>query len=46
MEDLTAAHLGGATERELAAFRTAALETALDLEAAELLDAELEPGER
>ena len=35
VEDLTAELLGGATPMELAAFRTAALETVLDLEVAE-----------
>jgi len=35
VEDVTAAHLGGATVQELAAFRVAALETVLDLEVSE-----------
>lgn len=35
VEDLTAEHLGGATERELAAFRVAALQLELHLEVAE-----------
>jgi hypothetical protein len=35
VEDLTAEHLGGATRRELAAFRVAALQLELHLEVAE-----------
>jgi hypothetical protein len=35
VEDLTADHLGGATPRELAAFRVAVLQTVLHLEVAE-----------
>ena len=35
VEDLTAAHLGGATPRELAAFRVAALQLELHLEVEE-----------
>ena len=35
VEDVTPAMLGGATAQELAAFRTAALATVLDLEVAE-----------
>ena len=35
VEDLTAEHLGGATERELAAFRVAAMQLELHLEVTE-----------
>jgi hypothetical protein len=35
VEDLTAEHLGGATERELAAFRVAAMQLELHLEVEE-----------
>jgi len=35
VDDLTAAHLGGATERELAAFRVAAMQLELHLECSE-----------